>query len=84
MQSLADQLRPRNMLLVLDNCEHVISASAHLADALLRACPDLSILATSREALAIAGETAWIVPSLSLPEIPCVPRPKKESSPASN
>jgi predicted ATPase/DNA-binding CsgD family transcriptional regulator len=53
---------------VLDNCEHLIDACAALADALLRACPSLRILATSREALGIAGERAWLVPSLSLPD----------------
>src|SRR5690348_12672398 len=50
------------LLLVLDNCEHVVDACADVATALLRACPRLAILATSREALAVAGETAWLVP----------------------
>lgn len=53
-------------LIVLDNCEHVIDATAHLAEALLRSCPDLSILATSREALRLTGERAWPVPSLEI------------------
>ena len=53
---------------MLDNCEHLLDACARLADALLRACPGCAILATSREALGIAGETAWRVPSLALPE----------------
>ena len=66
-ETLIGALRDRRTLLVLDNCEHVIDASALLADALLRACPHLRILATSREALGIAGETAWLVPPLSLP-----------------
>ena len=61
-------LRQRELLLVLDNCEHLVQACAALADALLRACPSLRILATSRETLGIWGETAWRVPSLSLPE----------------
>ena len=69
LTSLMDYLRPKNMLLVLDNCEHLIDACARLTEALLRACPDLQILATSREALNIAGEIAWTVPSLSLPDI---------------
>ena len=64
---LADHLRERTSLLILDNCEHVIDAAAHVADALLRACPDVRILATSREPLRSPGETAWRVPSLSLP-----------------
>ena len=66
-ETLADSLRPREVLLVLDNCEHLVEACANLADALLRACPRLRILATSRETLGIAGETPWLVPSLSLP-----------------
>ncbi|HEX6599177.1 MAG TPA: BTAD domain-containing putative transcriptional regulator [Gemmatimonadaceae bacterium] len=53
------------MLLVLDNCEHVVDACADVATSLLRACPRLAILATSREALAVAGETAWLVPPLA-------------------
>jgi non-specific serine/threonine protein kinase len=64
--TLAAALRAERILLVLDNCEHVIEACASLADALLRACPDLSILATSRQALGIGGETTFCVPSLSL------------------
>ena len=56
------------MLLVLDNCEHLIEACARLADQLLRSSPKLHILASSREALGIAGETAYRVPSLSLPD----------------
>jgi non-specific serine/threonine protein kinase len=58
-------------LLVLDNCEHLIEACAELADDLLHACPGLKILASSREALGVAGETAYRVPSLTLPD----PRP---------
>jgi non-specific serine/threonine protein kinase len=65
---LVEYLRPRKMLLVLDNCEHLIEACAVLAGTLLPSCPDLHVLATSREALGIAGERVWLVPSLSLPE----------------
>ena len=68
MQTLQEYLRTRTLLLVLDNCEHLVAACAVLADGLLRACPDLRILATSREALGIAGETTWRVPSLSMPD----------------
>ena len=68
VETLTDYLRPRNLLLVLDNCEHLIDASARLAKVLLESCPELRILATSREALGVDGETAWRVPSLSLPE----------------
>jgi predicted ATPase/DNA-binding NarL/FixJ family response regulator len=65
--ALADALRAQRMLLVLDNCEHLVDACANLANVLLRACQDLVILATSREPLGIGGETAWRVPSLALP-----------------
>ncbi|MEV4172595.1 BTAD domain-containing putative transcriptional regulator [Nonomuraea sp. NPDC049709] len=64
---LAAALRPRRMLLVLDNCEHVVDQVAELAEVLLRACPDLRILATSREPLAVAGEVLWSVPPLDVP-----------------
>ena len=56
------------MLLVLDNCEHLVDAAAELAEQLLRACPRLNILATSREALGIPSETAWLVPPLGSAE----------------
>jgi len=65
---LIDFLKARKSLLVLDNCEHLIQACAQLADSLLRSCPDLHILATSREALGIAGETVYLVPSLTTPD----------------
>jgi non-specific serine/threonine protein kinase len=68
-ESLAEYLRPRSLLLVLDNCEHLVGACAQLVEALLRACPDLRILATSREGLALAGETTWRVPSLAAPDL---------------
>jgi predicted ATPase len=68
--TLTDALRPRRLLLVLDNCEHLLDACARLADAVLRACPRLTVLATSREALGLAGETVWRVPSLALPAVP--------------
>ncbi len=65
---VVDYLRGKQLLLILDNCEHLIEASARLADQLLRNCPDFKILASSREALGINGETIYRVPSLSLPE----------------
>ncbi|MGQ0600404.1 MAG: ATP-binding protein [Anaerolineales bacterium] len=65
---LGERLHPKSLLLILDNCEHVIQACAELAETLLRACPKLKLLATSREALNIAGETVLNVPSLSQPE----------------
>jgi predicted ATPase len=64
---LQELLRTRRTLLVLDNCEHLVDACAAMVDALLRACPDLSILATSREALGVPGERAWLVPAMEVP-----------------
>jgi non-specific serine/threonine protein kinase len=64
---LATALGSRRMLLVLDNCEHLLLTCAQFADHLLRTCPELRILATSREALRIGGETIWRVPPLSTP-----------------
>src|SRR5579859_8009349 len=64
---LIDALRARRLLLILDNCEHLIDACAELAEQLLRACAAMSILATSREPLGIQGERIWQVPSLCLP-----------------
>jgi predicted ATPase/DNA-binding winged helix-turn-helix (wHTH) protein len=68
LPALATALGGRRMLLVLDNCEHVIAAAASAAEALLRRAPGLSIVATSREPLAIDGEMVLRVPSLTLPE----------------
>ncbi|UJR78170.1 BTAD domain-containing putative transcriptional regulator [Sandaracinus amylolyticus] len=64
-RALVERWRDRPMLLVLDNCEHVVDAAAQLVDTLLRGCEQLSVLATSREPLGIAGERAWMVPSLA-------------------
>jgi predicted ATPase/DNA-binding XRE family transcriptional regulator len=66
---LIDLLRPKTALLILDNCEHLLEASAHLSDTLLKYCPNLKILATSREALGILGESVYHMPSLGLPDI---------------
>jgi predicted ATPase/DNA-binding CsgD family transcriptional regulator len=60
-------LQPRTALVVLDNCEHVLDQAANVALALLERCPGVTVLATSREPLRLAGETDWRVPSLSLP-----------------
>ncbi|HET6822477.1 MAG TPA: helix-turn-helix domain-containing protein [Anaerolineales bacterium] len=68
-QPLINFLRSKTTLLILDNCEHLLDASAHLADTLLKQCPDLKILATSREALGILGEIVYHMPSLGLPDI---------------
>lgn len=66
---LIDSLRSRKALLVMDNCEHLIEACAELADLLLRAAPNLAILATSREPLRVTGEVAWRVPPLQVPRV---------------
>jgi predicted ATPase/class 3 adenylate cyclase len=65
---LLDSLRPKALLLVLDNCEHLIATCAQVAETLLRAAPSLQLLASSREALGVAGETVFRVPSLPLPD----------------
>ncbi len=68
LEILTDYLRAKNLLLVLDNCEHLIRACAQITDQLLHTCVNLHILVTSREALDIAGETTFRVPSLALPD----------------
>ena len=65
---LQKYLQDKKLLLVLDNCEQLIEACARLGDALLRACPDLHVLVTSREELNIDGEISYVVPSLSFPD----------------
>ena len=70
VDTLADHLKAKELLLVLDNCEHLVEACAALVSTLLRACAKLCILATSRERLNIRGELAWSVPPLSLPADP--------------
>jgi hypothetical protein len=65
--TLVEDLGDKDMLLVLDNCEHLIEAAARLAEYLLHSCPRLKVLATSREPLGIAGEVVWQVVPLSLP-----------------
>lgn len=67
--ALIAYLRARRILLLLDNCEHLVDACAHLAELLLSSCPDIHILATSREPLAVPGEGVWPVPPLSLPTV---------------
>jgi predicted ATPase len=64
--ALIEHLRAKHVLLLLDNCEHLVVACAMLVTRLLQACPFLQILATSREPLQVTGETVWRVPSLSL------------------
>jgi len=66
-QTLLDWLRPRQLLLILDNCEHLVDACAAFAQSVLRHAPTLRILATSREALNVPGEVVWRVPPLAVP-----------------
>ena len=66
-QALIDHFQARHALLIFDNCEHLIKACAELAEVLLQACPDLHILATSREPLQVSGENIFEVPPLSMP-----------------
>jgi predicted ATPase/class 3 adenylate cyclase len=73
LQQLIDYLREKPLLLVMDNCEHLIEACAKLADDLLNHSHTLKILATSREALGVTGEASWHVPSLSLPDVQHLP-----------
>jgi predicted ATPase len=71
--TLVDFLRRKQALIVLDNCEHLIMACARLVDRLLLDCPQLKLLASSREALGITGEAAFRVPSLPYPEPGALP-----------
>jgi DNA-binding SARP family transcriptional activator len=68
ISTLVNVLREQKVLLVLDNCEHLIGPTTHLAEVLLRSCPRLRILATSREMLGATGEVSWITPPLSGPD----------------
>jgi predicted ATPase len=76
LDSLRAHLGSREALLVLDNCEHLVGACADLAEALLRSCPKLRILATSREALGVPGEALFAILPLSLPDLRRLPAPE--------
>jgi predicted ATPase/class 3 adenylate cyclase/Tfp pilus assembly protein PilF len=67
-QTLLESMKSKKLLLLLDNCEHLIAACAQLTAALLRTCPNITVLATSRKALNIVGEQTYTVPSLTLPD----------------
>jgi predicted ATPase/class 3 adenylate cyclase len=67
-ETLRDAIGSRELLVVLDNCEHLLDASARLVDDLLDACGGLRVVATSREALGVEGEQSWPTPSLGLPD----------------
>src|SRR5260370_17794671 len=75
LDTLADALRPRRLLLALDNCEHLIDSCARLCHRLLASSQGLRVLATSREPLRVAAETVWQVPPL------CLPRPRPAERP---
>src|SRR5919197_1159344 len=66
---IADVVGARPALLILDNCEHLVESCAVLAASLLRSCPAMRILTTSRQALGVPGEKAWVVPPLALPAL---------------
>ena len=68
LATVTAHLEPRRVLLLLDNCEHLIDACARLADDLLRACPNVTIVASSREPLGLTGEVVYRVPPLSVPD----------------
>lgn len=68
IDAILSALHGRRFLLVLDNCEHLVAAAAAVAEALLRGCPGLQVLATSREALGVSGETAWLLPTMTVPD----------------
>ncbi len=74
-QTLTEHLASKHILLLVDNAEHLLAACALLADAVLRQCPHMALLATSREGLGIAGEVTYRVPSLSMPD------PKQHTTP---
>ncbi|MCW3094389.1 MAG: transcriptional regulator, LuxR family [Chthonomonadaceae bacterium] len=82
LHALASRLKNRCVLLVLDNCEHLVDEAAALAQGLLEQCPDLRILATSRQRLGLTGEVAWRVPSLAVPLIEHLPPESADASAA--
>src|SRR5260221_1842350 len=79
LEVLTDYLRAKTVLLMLDNCEHLIEACARISESLLRACPKIKILASSREALGIAGEVPYRLPSLATPNPEHLPALEKLS-----
>jgi len=78
LQTLTEHLRPKHLLLLLDNCEHLLPACARLAETLLKHCPHVKVLATSREALRLPGEQVYRVPSLPAPDPAQLPQQEKE------
>ena len=76
-QTLRTALQAKRLLLILDNCEHLIGVCAEMAETLLQSCPQVRILASSREVLGIPGEVTYYVPSLSLPPADETPPPER-------
>lgn len=76
LEFMTEHMKSRELLLVLDNCEHLLSASTEVAATLLRSCPSVRVLATSREPLGIPGEIPWRVPSLPFPDPLHAPDPE--------
>jgi predicted ATPase len=77
LEGILEILHEKQLLLVLDNCEHLIEACAVLVEHLLANCPEVTILATSREALGVPGEKAWSLPTLPLPDTEYSVKPKE-------
>ncbi|GAA1553275.1 tetratricopeptide repeat protein [Kribbella hippodromi] len=73
VEEIAEQIGRNSMLLVFDNCSHLVGAVGQLCAALLESCPNLSILASSRELLRLPGESVYVVPALALPHDPDQP-----------
>ncbi|WP_433869566.1 ATP-binding protein [Saccharopolyspora sp. CA-218241] len=76
LDAVLEHLRDREMLLVLDNCEHVVDAAARVVDAVTRWCPAVRVLATSRQSLGVAGEATLVVPPLQTPDPEHLPPPE--------
>lgn len=76
VDTIVEHLKNREMLLVLDNCEHVVEQVATLAEAVLRWCPNVRVLATSRQTLGASGESTMVVPPLQVPDIEHLPPPE--------
>lgn len=69
IETLVNHLRSRTLLLILDNCEQIADDAARLVQALLRSCPALRLLVTSRHVLGVPGEVTWTVPTMSVPDV---------------
>ena len=70
LESVTDHLRTGPALLVVDNCEHLAWAVAHSIASILRSCPDVTVIATSRSGLHVDGEVEWLLPPLVVPDTP--------------